>query len=498
MMLLSANQIKAWDAFTTQHELISSIDLMERASLTFVNWYTDVFNNTNVPVDIFCGNGNNGGDGLAIARLLRDRFYIVSVHILRFANQDSIDFAINLSRLMLCGDVPINFIHDQCPPINPFAIIIDALLGTGVNKPAEGKIATVIQYINARPNTKISVDMPSGLPAEGMAIGPTLTPDYIFTFQLPKQSFFLQENQPFCKSWIVGDIGLHPGFLSTVQTDKMLSETTLIKEIYKPRSKYSHKGNFGHALILAGSIGKIGAAILATKACLRTGTGLVTACVPPTGAQAIHLAIPEAMVMNVDLLQTQDLPQLLKGHTLGIGAGLGTDDTTIQKVTTIIQQASTPMVIDADALNIISLNPSLLTELPKKSILTPHPKEFERLFGKTHTETERFQLAKDKAMQHQVIIVLKGAHTRIFTPDGLEYINSTGNPGMATAGSGDVLTGIITGLLALGYGPEEAAILGVYIHGLAGDLALRDQSVESLIATDIIEHLGAAYKQINN
>lgn len=496
MKLLNATQIKEWDQYTIRHEPISSIDLMERASLAFVHWYVSIFNDTNIPVDIFCGNGNNGGDGLAIARMLRDRSYKVSVHILQFANMDSKDFDINLLKIKSYSDITLTFIHDKLPKIQPTSIIVDALMGTGANKPISGWLLKTVEEINHLKNKVVSVDMPSGLPSEGKAIGPAIRADYIFTFQLPKLSFFMQENDSFCPSWVVGDIGLNAGFLESADSDYILAEKNLIKSIYKPRKKFQHKGNFGHALIIAGSEGKIGAAILSTKACLKSGVGLVTSLIPENARMVMHQTVPEAMILPFTFQEFVAKYDKTQSHHLGIGPGLGTSEEMVKALTMLIQNISKPLVIDADALNIIAASPILLTYLPPNTILTPHLKEFERLFGKTDNETHRITLAINSAKKYNIIIILKGAYTRTITPHGKVYINTTGNPGMATAGSGDVLTGIITSLLAQSYLPEHAAIFGVYLHGLAGDKALMNETHESLIASDIIQHLGGAFKEI--
>lgn len=496
MKLLSANQIRAWDQFTIQSEQISSIDLMERASRSFVDWYLSIYKDTNIPVHIFCGNGNNGGDGLAIARLLTDKLYKVKVHIVNFVAVNTLDFNKNLDRLKDYSHVKITCQEDILPAIHSSSIIIDALLGTGTNKPVTGKLEHIIQYINSLPNKTISIDVPSGLPADGMAIGTTVMPDVIFTFQIPKKSFFLEVNEAYCKSWVLGDIHLHPDYLTKDLSDVDLSDVDLVSEMYKKRKKYQHKGDFGHAMIIAGSKGKMGAAILATMACLRSGAGLVTACLPEIGRDVMQTSFPEAMINIIGKEHLITMPADVGNFTIGIGPGLGLNEETIQAFKLILLSVKKPLVFDADAINILAMEPELLEFLPVNSILTPHPKEFSRLFGTTESEMERLSLAKNMAVRYQIIIVLKGAHTRIFTPSGHEFINNTGNPGMATAGSGDVLTGIITGLVAQNYIPENAAVLGVFIHGLAGDMALKYESVESLIASDIINNLGKAFKTL--
>ena len=496
MKLIKGNDFKHWDLYTMENEPIISIDLMERASEAFVNRFLEQYFNQEIYVDIICGRGNNGGDGLAIARILRSLFYDVNVYILDYLQEPTSDFIVNLNRLERLGDVPIHHVMDRQPELRKDSVIIDAILGTGINKQVAGLLEDCIHYINSLPNDIVSVDMPSGLPTDGICIGTAIHSTLVITFQLPKLSFFLRENDPFCSKWDVVDIGLLTGFLGTIDNDNYLIDEALIRKIHKARSKHSHKGTYGHALIVAGSEGKIGAAILSTEACLRAGAGLVTTCVPECGREIIHETIPEAMVLSKGYNCFNGIIEDLDNYTIGLGPGLGTHEKTIHSLELLFENVSSPMVVDADGLNILAYRKEFLMNLPKGSILTPHYKEFQRLFGEVSSEMEMINNASEVAQKYGWIIVLKGAFSRIVTSEGAHYINTTGNPGMATAGSGDVLTGIITGLLAQGYNSVEAAVLGVYIHGLAGNLAIKRQSVESLIARDLIRNLGKAFRQI--
>ncbi|MGB4959526.1 MAG: NAD(P)H-hydrate dehydratase [Saprospiraceae bacterium] len=499
MKLLSAAQWKAWDNYTINHEPISFLDLMERASLTFVKWFERQPNFQHRLVKIYCGNGNNGGDGLAIARLLRDRFYDVEVILVRYVKQDSDDFVKNYERLKKYGDVQMAQFGDQSSEHNIDSIIIDSLLGTGCNRALTGLLKKAVKQINITTTfATISIDLPSGLPCEGLFLGTTVVPDVLYTFQQPKESFFYHENRVFCLSWVVGDIGLSSEYIDGLDSKIHYIAPIDAKSIHKKRPKYSHKGYFGHALIIAGSRGKMGAAILAVKACIRAGAGLVTAGVPELAESTIYHNIPEAMVMysGKDHFDKKDLVEL-GDYTMGIGPGLGLAQGTKDAFRALLSKIKTPLVIDADALNIISDEKDLMAMIPPNAILTPHPKEFDRLFGTATNSAEMFDIQLNMSIKHQVIIVLKGAHSRITTPDGHVFINSTGNPGMATAGSGDVLTGIITALLAQRYLPKDAAILGVYLHGLAGDLAIQNkESMESLCASDIIAYLGRSFNTL--
>jgi hydroxyethylthiazole kinase-like uncharacterized protein yjeF len=496
MKLLSAQQIKEWDQFTIKNEPISSIDLMERASISFTHWFISKFKSTDVPVGIFCGNGNNGGDGLAIARLLRNVHFDVNIFITKLKETDSPDFSQNLERINKLEDVPVHYLDSTFPEITTKTIIVDALLGTGTQRKVTGHLAELIDFINNLPNTVVSVDLPSGLPADDIFLGPAIKSDLTFTFQLPKLSFFYQENEPYCPSWVVGDIGLHPLYYQDVDSFRYLIDIELVAKILKKRTKFSHKGSYGHAGLIAGSFGMMGAAVLCTWASIRSGVGLVTAMVPEAGISVIQNSVPEALILNVEEEIVEWAPKLDKFTGIGIGPGLGDEVETILAIEEILDQYKKPLVLDADALNILSKAKHLMGKIPKGSIITPHPKEFERWVGQCSNELDRFEKASHLATSLDIIVVLKGAHTRVFLPNGTQYINSTGNTGMATAGSGDVLTGILTGLLAQGYESHQSAIIGVFLHGLAGDLALQNQSEESLIARDIIDHLGQAFKKI--
>jgi hydroxyethylthiazole kinase-like uncharacterized protein yjeF len=498
MKLVTGKQIKEWDQFTIANEPVSSLALMERAATTFADWFDHSGMGVGIQINILCGNGNNSGDGLAIGRLLYERGYSIRIYILRLAKKDSEDFDINLDKCLALEKIQPEFIHDKMPEWGQGNILIDALLGTGVSKKVEGLAARIIQSVNESKNYVVSVDMPSGLPAEGIADGPVIAADVVFTFMQPKHSFFLAENEQFIQEWVVGDIGLHPGFQERTYSGFELIDRQMVSTLHKKRSKFGHKGSYGHALICGGHHGKTGAAILSSHAALRSGAGLVTACVPDGLEWAIHATVPELMVTHPDQLlhAVTENPGLQSFSVIGIGPGMGTGPEQAELLRHVIESATVPLVIDADALNIISEHQEWLTLLPENTVLTPHPGEFRRLFGSWESSVEMFEKQRIAAQQYKIVIVLKGAYTRIATPEGKIYINSTGNPGMATAGSGDVLTGVITALLGQGYTPEISAILGVYLHGLAGDLALGEQSQESLCASDLIRNLGPSFNSI--
>jgi len=502
MKILSAAKIREWDNYTIQHEPIASIDLMERASLACVNWLT-----TNYPdapsFGIFCGKGNNGGDGLAIARMLMDRKYLVTVHILEFGHMGTDDFQTNLARLHKLPDTDIHFVQtgEHLHPIPHDQVIVDALFGSGLNRPLEGVTASLVEHINKSGCEIISIDIPGGLFTDRSSKGTlTVRADHTLSFQCYKPAFLFAENEHAVGEVHLLDIGLHQGFYNNISSQFELLDDNIIHSVYKPRKRFAHKGNFGHALLLAGSYGKMGAAVLAAKACLRSGAGLVTCHIPKCGYDILQCSVPEVMVLTdfSSSICTKLEDDLSQYQTIGIGPGIGTASETKNLLREIFDSWHSPVVLDADALNIMALQKDLLNLVPAGSILTPHPKEFERLFGESANDFDRVLLALQKAKELNCIIVLKGHHTFIATPDGKKLFNSTGNAGMATAGSGDVLTGILTGLLAQGYSPVETAILGVYLHGLAGDLATKNLSEEAMIAGDIIEFLGSAFRIISN
>lgn len=495
LKILNSEQIKELDQFTIREEPISSIDLMERASRAFVSWFLERYDATQ-KVGIICGTGNNGGDGLVIARLLHEWNYPVKVWIVRGGVIESPDFTANLKRLEKISVEEItkkaesNLFSDR-------TILIDAIFGSGLSRPVEGIYSNVIDCLNQCKAIKLSVDIPSGLMADQHSVGMVFQAHHTISFQLPKLAFIMPENQKFVGEWHLVDIGLSKKFLKEVEAPYSLTTLKSVKRILKPRSRFDHKGKYGHALLIAGSTGKMGACILSAKAALRSGLGLLTAHVPKNGYSIIQTAVPEAMAtidQSADYFSGREAEDFY--DTIGIGPGLGQATESVKGLEEILQKFKKPLVIDADALNILFANPALQKLIPAGSILTPHPGEFVRIVGSWMNDFDRLEKLKELANRIQSVVILKGAYSAIATPDKKVFFNSTGNPGMASGGSGDVLTGILTSLLAQGYEPEKAAILGVYLHGLAGDLAAREKGQHSLIAGDIIDYLPHAFKKI--
>jgi len=501
MKIFRSDQIKKIDEYSIKEEPVASIDLMERASGQILKWYLARFERS-LHIFIFAGPGNNGGDGLALARMLNANRYNAEVFYINFTEKTSDDWRINHSRLKTETDVKMTSLINaaQFPVISSDDIIIDAIFGSGLTRPAEGLAAEIIKLINQSGSTIISIDIPSGLFCEDNSKNDNdniITADYTLTFQFPKLSFFFPDNDKYLGEWTILPIGLSTKAIGSTISPFSYSEKNDVEVLLKRRTKFDHKGVFGHGLLVAGSTGKMGSAILGAKAAMRTGIGLLTCHVPSGGLIIMQISIPEAMVQSdKNEMRFSELEKYSSMSAIGIGPGIGTDPESQQALRKLLSSYPKPMVIDADGLNILSLNKEWLTLIPEGSILTPHPKEFERLTGKTSDSYSRLIRQIEFSKMYKCIVVLKGANTSVTTPDGNVHFNSTGNPGMATAGSGDALTGILLSLLAQGYKPINAAVLGVYLHGLAGDIAAEEFGDESIIASDIINCLSKAFKKI--
>ncbi len=499
MKIFTTSTVRELDKYTIEHEPLKSIDLMERAARAFTLWFLKGFDSSK-PIFIFCGPGNNGGDGFAVARLLTERKFNVTVLWIKFTDKLSRDGKMNLERFSKISPdnlVPIESTGDL-PEIPCHSIIIDAIFGSGLSRPAEGLAAEIIHQINSSDAYKISIDIPSGLFGEDNRdnnLENIVKADETVSFQFPFLSFFFSENYLFTGAWSVVPIGLHPKAIRETISNYELISSFLVRSLLHKREKFSHKGSYGHALIIAGCYGMMGASVLTTTACLRTGAGLVTAHIPRFGYDILQTSIPEALIsMDASDIMFTEPPDLKSFNAIGVGPGLSCRPNSGKGIFSLLTKVDKPLVVDADGLNIISSNPEWLKLLPENTIITPHPKEFDRLAGESASGLERHQKQLEFASKYKLIVVLKGANTFVTLPNGKSWINNSGNPGMATGGSGDVLTGMLVSLLAQSYSPEEAAVLGVYLHGLAADLALEaGQSMESLLAGDIIDYIGKAF-----
>lgn len=505
MKIFTGAQINELDKYTIEHEPVKSIDLMERAAKAITRAFTEAWSK-DTPVVVFAGPGNNGGDALAVARMLAERKYQVSVFLFNTSGNLSDDCKVNMERIAACPDVKdfTEVVDEFDPPVlDKGMVVVDGLFGSGLNKPLSGGFASLVKYVNQSPSAVVSIDVPSGLMTEGNACNVRaniIKADVTLTLQHKKLSFFFAENQKFIGKLRILDIGLSREGMDKVSAGYRLLEENDLRPRLLRRDEYAHKGDMGNALIIAGSYGMAGAAVLATKACLRCGVGKVTVCTPRCNNDILQISVPEAVV-SIDkedayfseAIEAQDF------DALGIGPGLGQHESSAIAFITQIRRTQAPIVIDADGINILASHRAWLQQMPKGIIMTPHPKEFDRLAGNSFSDTyERLDNAREMAGHLHAYIILKGRYSALCLPDGGIVLNPTGNAGMATAGSGDVLTGIITGLLARGYRQADACMIGMYIHGLAGDLAAEKLGMECMVAGDIVKFLPQAFGKLGN
>lgn len=502
MKIFPSSSIKKLDAYTIEHEPIASIDLMERAATALTKAITERWS-TEMPVTVFAGPGNNGGDALAVSRMMAEKGYKVEVFLFNPKGDLSPDCRTNKELVEMMEEITFHEISTQFvpPALTPDHLVIDGLFGSGLNKPLSGGFAAVVKYINSSPAIVVSIDIPSGLMGEENTFNVKsniVHADVTLSLQLPKLAFLFAENAEFVGEWDILDIQLSEEGIEETETNYEMMELEDIRSLIKPRRQFAHKGNFGHALLIAGSKGMAGASVLSARACLRSGVGLLTIHAPICNNDILQTAVPEAMV-ETDVSESYfAVPTDTDDYqAIGIGPGLGKNEETETALIEQLEHSQTPTVVDADALNILANHRHTLTHLPKGSILTPHPKELERLTGKCQDSYERLTKACELAREANVHIILKGAYSVVITPDGRCFFNPTGNPGMATGGSGDVLTGVILALLAQGYPAEDAAKIGTYIHGLAGDIAQKKQGMIGLIASDIVTCLPTAWRLVS-
>ncbi|MCY0968130.1 NAD(P)H-hydrate dehydratase [Chryseobacterium wangxinyae] len=498
MKIFTAEKIKAGDQFTIKNEPVTSIALMERAAQKCVDWIFTYCKN-NHKFAVFCGNGNNGGDGFAIAKMLYLKGFDVDVFIDSSNEKFSDDAHFNYEKVKEISGISLyDFSAIDKFKFDNDTVIVDALFGTGLSRKLEGKFVQLINALNDLKQIKISIDVPSGLFSDQISEEnqTILKADYTLSFQFWKRTFLHPETGKFTGKVIVLDIDLNKEYIDETSTDYFVIDDEIIKEIFRPRSDFAHKGTYGRAAIVAGSFGKMGAAVLATKSTLKTGTGLTFTVAPNCGYEILQTSCPEAMFVSGGEKCIENI-EIQKETVYGIGPGLGTDILTKKALIEFLNDVKEPLLLDADALNIISESRETINLIPKNSVITPHPKEFERLFGKTENSFTRVELGIRKAKELQIFIVLKDHHTQIITPEGKVFYNITGNSGLAKGGSGDILTGIITSLLTQKYSPETACILGVWLHGKAADLAAEKFSKESMLPTDVIVELGNVFLDLN-
>ncbi|MCE1200139.1 MAG: NAD(P)H-hydrate dehydratase [Marinilabiliales bacterium] len=503
MKVFRREQLAALDRFTIEREPVAEIDLMERASMALADW---LLSHRPVPCRIafFAGMGNNGGDAMAVARMVAAKGYSAELFLPLISGKRTEASQINLDRIFDQGRVPVTTLSpgDTLPDLSGFDFLVDGLWGSGLNRPVTGFAAGIIEAMNGSGREIISIDLPSGLYCDenNARAGAVVCATHTLTLELPKLALFFAENERYFGRWHILPFGLHAASLAEMVTPFRYFDSHDARSLLKSRSLFAHKGSFGQALLLAGSKGKYGAALLAARAVLRSGAGLLTVHLPGEGVAALNVSLPEAMTSaDNERDHLSLLPDITPFSGVAIGPGIGKDPSTLRLLVQLIREIRKPLVVDADGLNLLAEHPELLSELPAQTILTPHPGEFDRLAGLTsQNEEERLGVAITFATSYHIILVLKGAFTRVIFPDGSVSFNSTGNPGMATGGTGDVLTGIILGLLAQGYLPHDATRLGVFLHGLSADLQVASGSMESLLAGEIADGLVLAFAALKS
>jgi hydroxyethylthiazole kinase-like uncharacterized protein yjeF len=499
MKIFSAAQIKACDAYTIHASGISSVELIERAAsqcATHIIGHYPI----DTPFVLLCGMGNNGADGLALARILMQHGYGIKVFVLQHRNEHTPENKSHLNKLLRIDAALVEYLQPETflADLPEQVVLIDAILGTGLSRHVTDWLADFFAHINHLPNKKIAIDIPSGMPADHVSTGEVamIAAHETLSFQFYKRSFLHPETGAYCGDISIVDIGLHPTFIEATHTHYQTIEAATLKTMLKKKAAFSYKNQHGHCFITAGSKGKGGAALLATAAALQSGVGLVSSIIPEVAYIPLQTSLPEAMCQIGGQAYIETIEPYQSASAMGIGMGMGTEQASVQAFSNFLETCTLPCVFDADALNILAAHPELLTKIPEHSILTPHVGECDRLFGSSSNSMQRVEHIRMQAMRYKVCIVLKGHHTVVVTPDGDCYYNLNGNPGMAKGGSGDVLSGLLAGLLAQAYPADQAALLGVYIHGLAGDLAAEELGMQAMNARAIIDHLSAAWQKL--
>lgn len=498
MKIFNAEKIKEVDKLTTEGQHVTSFDLMEQAALQAFLWIVNHFHDKKTVYHIFCGVGNNGGDGLAIARMLKQNYFDVHVYVIPFSKKMSADFESNLERLKECN-LKYEVVSEvsDFPDIAENHVIVDAIFGIGLTRMMEKWIQQIVQKINYHQSYTISIDVPSGLFLDKKTTI-AIQSDVVLTFQIPKLSFYIPDNEQFINEIVILSIDLDEKAIDAIPTNYFYTDLNEIKKRYKPISKFSHKGTQGHVLLIGGCFGKIGSMVLASQAALRSGCGLATVYAPKCGYEILQTASPEVMVItdeNYHKITKIDFD--FQPKAIGIGMGIGQEYETANAFHSFLKINTIPLIIDADALNILSEHQEWLKLLPKNSILTPHPRELERLIGSWEDDFEKIEKVKFFAKENHLVVLIKGAYTLIIDERNV-FVNSSGNQALATGGSGDVLSGMIASFRAQGYQAVDAALLGVYFHGRTADIAMKDMGYEGFIASDIIKYLGKVFLELSN
>ncbi|MCS7203093.1 MAG: NAD(P)H-hydrate dehydratase [Thermodesulfovibrio sp.] len=504
MKVVNSQEMTKIDSLTINQYGIPSFVLMERAALAVAN---HILKRKPKDVVVIAGPGNNGGDGIALSRILKDKVRKIKV-FLPFSEDKLSEDCKNQIKIALNFGVPIVWSFPSEKDLLEADFIVDAIFGTGLKRDIEGELRDFIERVNSLKKFIVSIDIPSGVSSDtGQILGAAIKADLTITFGALKRGHLLYPGRDFVGQIFVEDIGFPKELLDEIKVH--IIDKDFAKTLVPPRPKYSHKGKYGHLLIVAGSVGKTGAALMTAKAALRSGSGLVTLAVPSIIDTVFQANVFEEMILSLpstaQTLSKSAIPEILsfiidKANCVAFGPGVGVNEDIEEILKSIILQSPYPLVIDADGITVLSKIRDILKEAKSEIVLTPHPGELSRLINLSVKEIEknRVDITKQVAEEFKVVVVLKGVPTVISNPEGLTFINTTGNPGMATAGSGDVLTGIIGSLIGQGVKSFYAAVLGVYLHGLSGDIASKDKGFHGLVAGDIIESIPKAFLELTD
>lgn len=502
MKIFTTEGIRKIDEATIERDNISSLDMIERAASAIAYEIMSRWRSSQRIV-VFAGPGNNGADALAVSRLLFEQGYNPEVYLFNIKSSHlSGSCSTNRDRFVGLGDVDFTeIVNEFAPPeLGPEDVVLDGLFGSGLRSPLRGGYGSLVQYINDSRAHTVSIDIPSGLFGEwnlGSDRRNIIKAKLTLALQFKRLSFFFAENADFIGECKVLDLEMDTAAMASVPTDYYLIERDDAHKVIKPREPFCNKYDNGTVFVVAGSYGMMGAAVLASRGAMRTGAGLVTVHAPRCGCNILQTAAPEVLFeADRNEIITSDITLHHKYNVVALGPGMGTSEETRAAVDSFLKNYRQPCILDADALNCIAMHPMLIRSIPKGSVLTPHATEFDRLFGKHMSEEERLKKATDVSKLYEITIVLKGHYTMTVRPDGKVYINSSGNAGMATAGSGDVLTGVIASFVAQGFPVDWAVALGVYVHGLAGDMAAEAHGTYGLVASDIVDNLGRAIREV--
>ncbi len=501
MKIFTTEDIRAIDRSTIETEGVTARDLIERVADGVVGEIVSRWR-PNKRTTVFAGPGNNGADALAVARQLIEQGFAPEIYLFNIGG-DKLSSDCRQCRDDLLKLDGVNFTEVTgsftLPELNSSYLVVDGLFGSGLREPLTGGFMSLVRYINESGAKVLSIDVPSGMFGDwnrGAINRNIIHASLTIAIQFPRLAFMMKENSSLVGEWKVIDIGLSNDAMRRTPTNFQIVDAAGMRMLLKPRSPFCSKADFGNLLIVAGKYGMMGAAIMAARGSLRSGVGKVTVHAPGWGYEVIQGQVPEAM-FDPDRNDTvvSEIKQAHAYSAVAIGPGLGTSEATINALDSFLKSSGGPLVLDADALNCMSMRRTMLNMLPARSILTPHAGEFDRLFGTHSTDEERLLTAVKVAEDYDILILLKGHHTALVRPDGKIYFNSTGSPALATPGSGDVLTGVIAAFLAQGYKPEIAPLAGAYIHGLAGDIAADEHGEYGVTAGDIAANIGRAIRQ---